>query len=84
IRFYKYSAKQFTVGNIDMGLRDIWITFDDLLILVTEAEQQGVVEKFVRAKIPVTGTVLRTLVIDEFPVNDRGKILYGKLGEEYL
>ena len=57
---------------------------DELLILVTEAEQQSVVEKFVRAKIPVTGTVLRTLVIDEFPVNDGGKILYGKLAEEYL
>ena len=30
IKFYKYRAKQFTVGNINMGIRDIWITFDDL------------------------------------------------------
>ena len=30
IRFYKFHAAQFTVGNISMGERDIWITFDDL------------------------------------------------------
>ena len=30
IRFYKLHAAQFTVGNISMGERDIWITFDDL------------------------------------------------------
>ena len=29
VRFYRYSLKQFTVGNIDMGVRDIWITFDE-------------------------------------------------------
>ena len=29
IRFYKFHAAQFTVGNISMGERDIWITFDD-------------------------------------------------------
>lgn len=28
VRFYRYSVKQFTIGNIDMGNRDIWITFD--------------------------------------------------------
>ncbi len=30
IRFYKFHAAQFTVGNISMGECDIWITFDDL------------------------------------------------------
>ena len=29
VRFYKYSVKQFTIGNIDLGERVIWITFDD-------------------------------------------------------
>lgn len=26
--FYKCSLKQFTIGNINMGRQDIWITFD--------------------------------------------------------
>lgn len=26
--FYKCSLKQFTIGNLDMGKQDIWITFD--------------------------------------------------------
>ncbi len=26
--FYKCNLKQFTIGNIDMGKQDIWITFD--------------------------------------------------------
>ena len=28
VKFYKCSLKQFTIGNIDMGEQDIWITFD--------------------------------------------------------
>ena len=28
VRFYQYHLKQFTIGNIDMGEQDIWITFD--------------------------------------------------------
>ncbi len=28
VKFYKYRIRQFTVGNIDMGTRNIWITFD--------------------------------------------------------
>ena len=28
VTFYKYSLKQFTIGTIDMGEQDIWITFD--------------------------------------------------------
>lgn len=28
VRFYKYHLQQFTIGNIDMGEQDIWITFD--------------------------------------------------------
>ena len=28
VKFYKYQLKQFTVGNIDMGEQDIWVTFD--------------------------------------------------------
>ena len=26
--FYRYSLKQFTIGNINMGEQDIWISFD--------------------------------------------------------
>lgn len=29
VLFYKYSLKQFTIGNINMGAQDIWITFDE-------------------------------------------------------
>lgn len=29
VRFYRYPLKQFTVGNIDMGIRNIWLTFDE-------------------------------------------------------
>lgn len=28
-KFYRYPVKQFTIGNIDLGERDIWITFDE-------------------------------------------------------
>lgn len=29
VKFYKCRLKQFTIGSIDMGARDIWITFDE-------------------------------------------------------
>lgn len=29
VRFYRFPVKQFTIGNIDLGGRDIWITFDE-------------------------------------------------------
>lgn len=29
VRFYKFRLKQFTIGNIDMGEQDIWVTFDE-------------------------------------------------------
>lgn len=29
VKFYKYCLKQFTIGNIDMGAQDIWITFEE-------------------------------------------------------
>lgn len=29
IKFYKYSIRQFTIGTINLGKRDIWITFDE-------------------------------------------------------
>lgn len=28
VRFYQYPLKQFTIGNIDMGAQNVWITFD--------------------------------------------------------
>lgn len=29
LKFYRLSLQQFTIGNIDMGGQDIWITFDE-------------------------------------------------------
>ena len=29
VKFYKCKMKQFTIGNIDMGGQDIWVTFDE-------------------------------------------------------
>lgn len=29
VKFYRYSLKQFTIGNINLGEQDIWITFDE-------------------------------------------------------
>ncbi len=29
VTFYRIHLRQFTIGNIDMGEQDIWITFDD-------------------------------------------------------
>jgi len=29
VKFYKYRLHQFTIGTIDMGKQDMWITFDD-------------------------------------------------------
>ena len=28
VEIYRYGVKQFTIGNVDMGSREIWITFD--------------------------------------------------------
>ena len=28
VRFYKLHLNQFTIGNIDMGEQDLWVTFD--------------------------------------------------------
>lgn len=28
VTFYKCNLKQFTIGNLDMGEQDIWVTFD--------------------------------------------------------
>lgn len=28
VKFYKSNLQQFTIGNIDMGEQDLWITFD--------------------------------------------------------
>ena len=28
VKFYRYPIRQFTIGTIDMGRQDIWITFD--------------------------------------------------------
>ncbi len=29
LRFYRLTLQQFTIGNIDMGSQNIWITFDE-------------------------------------------------------
>ncbi|MDE5700289.1 MAG: retropepsin-like domain-containing protein [Lachnospiraceae bacterium] len=29
LKFYRLTLRQFTIGNIDMGEQDIWITFDE-------------------------------------------------------
>lgn len=29
VKYYQHRMKQFTIGNIDMGEQDIWITFDE-------------------------------------------------------
>lgn len=29
VKFYRYGLKQFTVGNIDLGKQNVWVTFDD-------------------------------------------------------
>lgn len=29
VKFYKYQVIQFTIGTIDLGEQDIWITFDE-------------------------------------------------------
>lgn len=32
VKFYEYPLKQFTIGNINMGVRHIWVTFDQRVI----------------------------------------------------
>lgn len=29
VKFYKLHLRQFTIGNIDMGSQDLWVTFDE-------------------------------------------------------
>lgn len=30
MKFYPYHVRQFTIGTVDLGERDIWVTFDDM------------------------------------------------------
>ena len=34
LKFYKYYVKQFTIGSIDLGSQEIWITFDERITYV--------------------------------------------------
>ena len=56
-------------------------TDDHLVIFVLSEEDERAVEDYVRQKISVVRPSFRVVLIDEFPVNEAGKILYGALLE---
>jgi acyl-CoA synthetase (AMP-forming)/AMP-acid ligase II len=53
---------------------------DDLLVIFVLSEgDKKAVEDYIRQKISVVRPSFRVEVIDEFPTNEAGKILYGAL-----
>lgn len=56
-------------------------TDDHLTIFVTEEKYRNILLDFIRDRINTARTGLRVMVIDEFPVNEGGKVLYSRLQE---
>lgn len=56
---------------------------DHMYIFVTDAALAGAVKEFVVSKTKLNPAAFRTVVIDEIPKNDSGKILYKELIKYY-
>ena len=56
-------------------------TDDHLTIFVTEEKYRDILLDFIRDRLNAARTGLRVMVIDEFPMNEGGKVLYSRLQE---
>ena len=67
----------------DIHVRCVSVGIDDhLVIFVLSDEDENAVREYANQKIHVIRPSYRLAKIDAFPVNDGGKILYGKLLKE--
>ena len=87
-RFIKIAGHRISLDEIDERImNDIHIrcvssgTDDHLVIFVLSEADGNAVRDYVRQKISVVRPAFRVAVIDAFPTNEAGKILYGALLE---
>ena len=67
----------------DINVRCMSTGVDDhLVIFVLSSEDETAVREYIRQKISIARPSFRIEKIDAFPVNEAGKILYGKLLEK--
>lgn len=88
-RFIKMFGHRVSLDEIDerimneLNIRCVTSGVDDHpVIFVLSDENKKAVEDFVRQKISVLRPTFEVVTIDEFPVNEAGKIMYGKLLEK--
>ena len=87
-RYIKVTGHRISLDEIDerimneINVRSVSSGVDDhLVIFVLSEKDQEAVQNFVRQKISVVRPSFRVVTIDQFPVNEAGKILYGSLLE---
>lgn len=87
-RFVKMSGHRISLDEIDdMIMNDLHIRCvssgvdDHLVIFVLSDDDAVAIRDFITRKMNVVRTAYRVEVIDDFPLNESGKILYGALLE---
>ena len=87
-RFLKMAGHRISLDEIDervmneIHVRCVSSGVDDhLVIFVLSEEDKTAVRDFIREKISVVRSAFQVAVIDAFPTNETGKILYGALLE---
>lgn len=87
-RFLKMSGHRISLDEIDEKIMyDIHVRCvssgadDHLVIFVLSEEDKTAVQDYVRQKLSVVRPSFQVALIDAFPVNEAGKILYGALQE---
>ena len=88
-RFIKVTGHRISLDEIDerimdeINVRSVSSGVDDHpVIFVLTREDQQAVQEFVRRRISIIRPALRVAVIEKFPTNADGKILYGELLEK--
>ena len=87
-RFIKIAGHRISLDEIDeMIMNDLHIrcvssgSDGHLVIFALKEEEKAAVQEYVRRKISVVRPVFRVVTIDAFPINEAGKVMYGKLQE---
>lgn len=89
-RFLKVFGNRVNLDEMDRLIKDEFEievacggVDDKMYIFVTNADSCEKVKKFAAQKTGLNPTAFKTVVIDEIPKNDAGKVLYTKLSEYY-
>ena len=85
-RFIKMAGHRVSLDEVDgmimdeLNILSVSVGTDDhLTIFVTEEKYRDILLDFVRGRLNTARTGLRVEVVDEFPVNEGGKVLYSEL-----